>query len=575
MSLLLIQMSKVILNAYIYNKEYKIIQILLISSFLFGSNCFVLSQNLMPQIEFIKSYGGNGVEGSGGAGGGFHFTQDGFILYAGGSNSNTHDLTCNNPTSNKAWLLKTDKQGNKIFSNCFGGSLQIDSVTSSDEYFIDMAATKDSGCIATCYTNSANILPSSNFPYACRDSENGYKVLSLVKYDKAGNVIWTHCYGGGQDDGIYSIANTFDGGYIFLAQVRSTGGDVGLHYGSIFSPDCWLVKVDSIGNIQWKKILGGTGDDYANKVKEICPGQYMTSITTSSTDSNLANLSHYSVNDQWFCVFDSAGNIIKQATVPWYGQYIAAFDFVNTFDGGIIWSGKTFGNNSSNNVCSASNSGDFAVFKMDSLLQMQWCNIEYGSGGQLNSITALSDSVFLTCGNSESTTYNQSNCFLDTNQNWQGWMICLDINGNILWKKIICGSHETEANYSIFDTSTGSIYVSGGGQAIDGNLTGVPNYGEADEWLFKIDLVTGINNINITSSINIYPNPVCDYLYVQIPPLENGKIELMNIDGGKIFSKITHSNELVIINTQQLSQGLYLLSYYDSNFCLSKKITKE
>lgn len=558
-------------------------RLLLIFSFLLLQSFYLNAQNLVPQIEFIKNYGGNGGDGNGGIGG-FHFTQDGYILYAGVSTSNTNDLICNNPISQKAWLLKTDKQGNEIFSNCFGGALENDFVTSSREFFDDMVATKDSGCIATCYTTSAfstpvNVYPAVPFPYACDDSANGYKMLSVVKYDKNGNIQWTQCYGGGQDDGIYSIDNTSDGGYIFLAQVRSIGGQVGFHYGSIFSPDCWLVKLDSAGNIQWKEVLGGTGADYARKVKEISPGRYMTSIATYSTDGNLTNVTRYSNEDAWLCLFDSAGNTIKQAVIPWYGEGDEVYDFITTSNGGLICAGLAKGNNSNNNNCNASTDADFAIFKLDSSFQIQWCNIQDSSGGTLYSITALSDSLFLACGNSQSTFFNSS-CALDTNGAsigiLQGWMICIDINGTVLWRKSICASQETEVNYSLIDTATGAIYVSGDGSATDGDLTGVPNYGGPDEWLFKIALVpNGVPSINADNSIAIYPNPAQTYLYVTLPPSTDGKITLTDITGKAISVTNTNGKTSEILNIGALPSGVYILSYQDANICVSKKVVKE
>ena len=112
-----------------------------------------------------------------------------------------------------------------------------------------------------------------------------------------------------------------------------------------------------------------------------------------------------------------------------------------TNDGGLICAGLAKGNNSNNhNDCNASTDADFAIFKLDSSFQIQWCNIQDSSGGTLYSITALSDSVFLTCGTSQSTFFNSS-CTIDTNgysiATLQGWILCIDIHGTVLWRRSI------------------------------------------------------------------------------------------------------------------------------------------
>ncbi|MBK9457404.1 MAG: hypothetical protein IPO24_18355 [Bacteroidetes bacterium] len=42
---------------------------------------------------------------------------------------------------------------------------------------------------------------------------------------------------------------------------NSSGGDIPDHYGSGFSNDIIIIKTDSLGNIQWTKNMGTSGDD--------------------------------------------------------------------------------------------------------------------------------------------------------------------------------------------------------------------------------------------------------------------------------------------------------------------------
>ena len=74
---------------------------------------------------------------------------------------------------------------------------------------------------------------------------------------------WQKTYGGNYYDEAYSIHQTRDGGYIVAGLSFSSTGDVGNHIGGY---DYWVVKLDNQGSIQWKKTLGGTGNDIANSI---------------------------------------------------------------------------------------------------------------------------------------------------------------------------------------------------------------------------------------------------------------------------------------------------------------------
>ena len=58
-----------------------------------------------------------------------------------------------------------------------------------------------------------------------------------------------------------SIANTPDHGFILSGVTNGSDGDVPFHYGIFYSFDWLVIKIDSTGNMQWSKDIGGTGDE--------------------------------------------------------------------------------------------------------------------------------------------------------------------------------------------------------------------------------------------------------------------------------------------------------------------------
>jgi hypothetical protein len=79
---------------------------------------------------------------------------------------------------------------------------------------------------------------------------------SSVAFASSGDwVEWSETYGGIEDDGEFHLVylvQTFDGGITIAANTRS--------FGSGFS-DCWLIKVDSSGNIEWNQTYGGKNEN--------------------------------------------------------------------------------------------------------------------------------------------------------------------------------------------------------------------------------------------------------------------------------------------------------------------------
>ena len=82
---------------------------------------------------------------------------------------------------------------------------------------------------------------------------HGIRDSWVVKLDNVGDVEWQKCLGGSRYDKANSIQQTVDGGYIVAGDTNSSDGDVSGNHGNA---DSWLVKIDSIGNIQWQKCLG-------------------------------------------------------------------------------------------------------------------------------------------------------------------------------------------------------------------------------------------------------------------------------------------------------------------------------
>jgi predicted secreted protein len=134
------------------------------------------------------------------------------------------------PSSGKidAYIVKTDSEGNIIWSNEF-------SRTTGDDYGRAIIQTSDGGYAIAGLTNYW-----------------GNADFWLIKTNASGSFLWDKTYGGAGWDGASSIVQTSDGGYLLAGQTTSFGAG---------GFDLWLVKTDSDGNMQWNQTYGGAGND--------------------------------------------------------------------------------------------------------------------------------------------------------------------------------------------------------------------------------------------------------------------------------------------------------------------------
>jgi len=196
-------------------------------------------------------------------------TSDGGYVIAGYT-------TCYGAGGYDVYLIKTDSNGDTLWTNTYGGS-------GADQGW-SVQQTTDGGYIVAGFTESYAI---------------GNLDVYLVKTDSNGDTLWTKTYGGAGYEKGFSARQTSDGGYI-------VGGYTGT--ADMYSRDMYLIKTDSNGDTLWTKIYGGaTGDEESRLVIQTSDGGY---IATGSTASYGAG-SH----DVYLLKTDSYGDTL------WTGTY--------------------------------------------------------------------------------------------------------------------------------------------------------------------------------------------------------------------------------------------------------------
>ncbi len=148
------------------------------------------------------------------------------------------------------YLLKADGQGDMLWMKRYGGRCGPGSVRE----------TSDGGFIVAGY---------KFYP------EDYSSDLFLMKTDAEGDSLWSRVIDVDAEDGLSSVQETSDGGFIATGWVGEEGpiGDLRGSFGGIHN--VYLLKTDSNGDTLWTRIYGGQIGGEGQCVRELPDGDYL------------------------------------------------------------------------------------------------------------------------------------------------------------------------------------------------------------------------------------------------------------------------------------------------------------
>lgn len=334
---------------------------------------FSLTIYSQPTIQWQKSLGGSSFDEATP----ILPTGDGGYILAGYNTSDDGDVSGNHGDRD-FWIVKLDAYGALQWEKSLGGS--------GDDVALSIQPTSDNGYIVAGRSNSNDGDVSGN---------HGSLDIWVVKIDSAGAIQWQKSYGGSGADYAYFIQTTGDGGYVVAGRTSSNDGDVSGNQGGF---DGWLLKLDSAGAIQWQKSLGGSADDVAYAIQPPGDGGYIAAGVTVSNDGDVSG--NHGGEDCWVVKLDEAGAIQWQKPLGGSADD-GFFDIRPTGDGGYIAAGYAGSNDG--DVSGNHGTYDCWVVKLDSAGAMLWQKPLGGSAEEaFRIIIPTSDGGYLAPGYSRS-----------------------------------------------------------------------------------------------------------------------------------------------------------------------------
>lgn len=475
-----------------------------------------------PQIEWSKCYGGSGSDRARC----IQQTPDGGFIIAGESNLNNGDII-DNKGDYDCWILKIDEHGNIQWQKSLGGDKK--------DVAYSIGITNDEGYIMAGATKSSNGDVASNF---------GDLDFWVVKLTSEGNIQWEKSLGGSGKDEAKSIHQTTDGGYIVAGYTESSNGHISLNHGE---SDYWVVKLDTIGNIEWQKTYGGSNTDEANSIQQTADGGYIVAGSTRSDDWDVEN-SHYKW-DLWILKLDATGEIEWQINAG--GDDIdKAHDAKQTPDGGYIIVGEI--ESYSGDITGNHGLSDCVVIKLDHGGNMEWYKAFGGTNwDRCQCVEPTPSGGYIIAGSTAS--YNGD--LSESHGGYDYWVMELSPLGEILWQKSLGGTGDDKA-YCVAKTLEGGFAVCGESNSNNGNVN--DNHGNQDFWIVKFsNLFIGFESIGEIKP-HLFPNPASEFITIkEIAPTT--PITITNLQGKVFYRNIAH-NEIETIDVSKLPSGMYFLN---------------
>ncbi|MEZ4913703.1 MAG: T9SS type A sorting domain-containing protein [Chitinophagales bacterium] len=338
----------------------------------------------------------------------------------------------------------------------------------SDEGSFDLSRTKEGGYIIGGFKTNQE----TNFPY-------------LIKIDSVGNVEWERVYPTEIQGAALYVYPTYDGGYIFSGY-RGKGNP--------FAPyqNCYVTRVDSVGNVVWDKVYQEDTEDILNTGGRAIP--------IPNTNNYLLSYKYGKDEKRYQFV----GAIDDTGTVLWgkdyqYTAYTTSY-FTELYfqsDGGFISAGHQANENNPNRT-------EPFIMRFNSEGDTLWTKriaIEPSENQYIRGFLSTSDGGYLLTGLSFDKGY--------------AWEVKIDSLGNTCWQ-----------------TGCDSTYVE----------------------VVGLEEPSGLAE---TATVLVSPNPAQDNITISLPKQVIDRWEIANIQGHIVLS----GNEGEIV-TESLVSGVYIIKVY-------------
>ncbi len=298
------------------------------------------------------------------------------------------------------------------------------------------------------------LLQTSDGGYAIVGNDINNVDIKLIKTDQEGKQQWNQTYTNFNQETIYGIAwgmtQTSDGGYIIIGS-RAFSLEP-----EIVEPNLLLIKTNSAGEVQWSRCYEEFEGGNCRCIIQADDGTYVLPINGLFYRGEKENRC-------WIVKIDSSGNMINNVTYspppPQSNQQVYStidiYSLIQTSDGGYVLAGNTF------RQTDYPGESRGLLMKTDSSGNMVW-NRTYGETKEdvIYSVIQTSDGGFALAGKTPAFTEPRA-----SNKYSGMWLIKTDEDGNKQWTQVFGGTRDSGADtdiaFDVIETSDGAFALAG------------------------------------------------------------------------------------------------------------------
>ncbi|WP_158267546.1 T9SS type A sorting domain-containing protein [Adhaeribacter arboris] len=490
-------------------------------------------------------------------------TKDGGYLSGGYTTSNVSgDKSQSSQGKNDYWIVKSDKNGKKLWEKSYGGS--------SDDYLNSMVQTSDGG-----YLLAGSSL--SGIGGDKTQAGQGERDYWILKIDKQGTKLWDKTYGGSGTEELKKVILLPSGSFILAGTSNSpVSGQVSQE--SKGGSDYWILKINSTGKKMFDKRYGGSQEEVLEDLALTLDGGFLLGGTSTSGISGDKSEASRGGKDFWLVRISGTGEKVWDKT---YGgssdEELRALGSTNTSSGNFFVAGTSSSGKSGDKSQASQGSKDYWMLKINDTGKKLFDKSFGGSQDEeLRTIQLTEEGGYLLGGSSHSGVSG------DKNQSSQGskdyWLVKTTDKGEKEWDQRLGGSG-TEELRTVLQTKDGG-YVLGGrsDSGVSGDRT-QPSQGSTDYWLVKVAPVTGSNvatreetateepvKETASSLLKAYPNPFKEQVKISftLPQTQPAEVKVYDNQGKEIsilFKGQAQAQQTYQVEWQasNKSAGMYLL----------------
>ena len=279
----------------------------------------------------------------------------------------------------------------------------------------------------------------------------------VLRLTGTGQVLWQRAFGGALDEQATSIAIVPEGGFVVAGYTSSFGSG---------QRDFWVLKLNSVGELEWEKTFGGPGDEEALAVVATADGGFVVAGSTkpSGSESMKALL----------VKLDASGSLEWTRTFSGF-NYARIFAAAQTPDTDVVLTG--FG-------------GGLWVCKISLLGSVRWQKILSSGVDEGHALIVASDGSLVIAAETQSTPGQSSDY----------WVVKLSSNGDLLW------------HLPLTVTRDSADYAWGITEASDGGFAVVGAFSSAGAGAYDFGLVK-ITASGFVEWAKTYGGPATDFAY--------------------------------------------------------------